>query len=147
MTPFGSPSQKPQNPPDKPTEAEKPPDTTKLTDELATAGGCLGVLVVVFFLVAIFILPHIDPNREQLDKAAGVRDAIMKLFTQGLSATDVELRQLGGYNLEIWIPQREFESISYLDRKALMDAAGRDWCTMADFLLCPTVVVRDEKKR
>lgn len=148
MTPFGSPPQKPpKDPPDKATRAEesKPSEPSKSSDDWAYSIGCGGLLVSAMFVALIFIAPHLDPNKEELDTAADARTAVTKLFSQALPTTDVKLKQLGGYNLEVWTPQKEFESSSYLDRKALMDATGKEWCTTTEFFMCPTVVVRDEK--
>jgi hypothetical protein len=58
---------------------------------------------------------------------------------------ELRLNQIGGENLEVWISQKQFESVAYLDRKTLMDAVGKQWCDTAGITKCPTVVVRDEK--
>jgi anti-sigma factor RsiW len=136
-----------ENPPDNNrTEADKPPQPSKPSDGYwGCLAGLLGFGLVVFFLVTVFIAPRVDPNQEQLATAADARTAITKMFAQALPAAHVELKQYGAYNLEIWIPQREFESITYLDRKALMDSVGSEWYKTAGFLLCSTVTVRDEK--
>jgi hypothetical protein len=133
------------NPPEKPTETKKPPEPASLVDELGTAAGCLFFIFIAFILAAIFVLPHLDPVQKDLDSAADARAVITKIFSQALPATDVKLRQLGADNLEIWLPQKEFESITYLDRKALMDSVGAEWYKTAGFIQFSTVTVRDEK--
>jgi hypothetical protein len=133
------------NPPEKPIEEVKPPDPTTTADGIGAAAGCLGFVFAVFILAAIFILPHVDPSQKDLDAATDARTAVTKLLSQALPATDVMLKQLGGYNLEVWIPQKEFESITYLDRKALMDSVGEEWYKTARFIRFSTVTVRDEK--
>jgi hypothetical protein len=67
------------------------------------------------------------------------------VFAEAFPVSHVELKQYGGFNLEIWIPQKQFVSITYLERKALMDSVGAEWYKTAGFLLCSTVTVRDEK--
>jgi hypothetical protein len=142
MTPFGSSSKKP---PEKQAEAEKPAEPAKSSDEWGCSVGCLGFAFILYILAAIFILPLVDPAQKDVDSAADARAAIAKTFAQALPATDVKLKQLGGYNLEIWILQKEFESITYLDRKALMDSVGAEWYKTAGFIRFSTVTVRDEK--
>ena len=70
---------------------------------------------------------------------------MMKSLSQSFQTDDVQLKQLGGFNLEVWIAKTNFESVSYLDRKSLLDGVGKGWCHSFGGWSCPTIVVRDEK--
>lgn len=80
-----------------------------------------------------------------MDAAAEVRTAITARFAESYPSASVHLKQLGGYNLEIWIARRSFETLGYLDRKALLESVGKDWCDRFGGWECPAIVVREIK--
>jgi hypothetical protein len=137
MTPMDSPRE-PAHPPLKPPEAPKPTDSV---------GGTLGCLfgLAILFLVTIFIIPHANPEKPELESTLDERAAMTKTLAASFPTAAIELKQLGGFNLEVWISKKEFESISYLDRKTLLETVGKPWCDKFGGWKCPTITVRDDK--
>jgi hypothetical protein len=113
--------------------------------------GCLLALLgfgLMLWSILLLVVPHFDAGKQALDTAAAARATVEGTFALVLPNTAVRLRQLGGYNLEVWISQKDFESINYLDRKQLIDRIGVGWCRTATddgWWWLPTISVRDER--
>jgi hypothetical protein len=58
---------------------------------------------------------------------------------------DVRVVQPGWGKLEAWVPGKDFKDMDYLDRKTLVESAGREWCGEASAWLLPLMTVRDLK--
>jgi hypothetical protein len=141
MTPFGA---SPQKPPKKPPEPAKPPSPPSQGDGCSTVAFFV-LAAIIFFLVRPFVVPHLTPDKKEIDADASAREAVAKTLSVSFPTASVRLNQIGGENLEVWISQKEFESVAYLDRKTLMDLVGKQWCEKVSISKCPTVVVRNEK--
>jgi hypothetical protein len=71
------------------------------------------------------------------------RTALNSGFAAQFDTFDIRVVQLGGFNVEVWIPRRNFDSVNYLDRKAFVETSGGAWCSSADGWTSPTLTVRD----
>jgi hypothetical protein len=131
------------HPAEKPSEPAKP-EAKPTDDNIGTGVGCAFVIGLMF-LGTIFMIPHTDAEKAELETAADARAAIVKTLSQSYPTADVQVKQLGGFNLELWISKKNFESISYLDRKGVLETVGRGWCESYGGWECPTITVRDEK--
>lgn len=105
----------------------------------------LVVLGVVCWFAAIYIIPHTDPEKLEVETAAVGRASIATMFSIAFPAAEIQVKQLGGYSLEVWISRRDFESVGYLQRKGLIEIVGKGWCERYGGWTCPTVAVRDDK--
>lgn len=74
-----------------------------------------------------------------------MRATVTKTLSAWYPNATIELKKLGGFNLEVWISKQEFETISYLERKQLLETVGSAWCDRFGDWKCPTMVVRDDK--
>jgi hypothetical protein len=102
-------------------------------------------LVLLFFVIAIPAVPHLDAQKEELEASAKARDAMTKTISAWFPTARIELKQLGGFNLKVWISKHDFETVSYLDRKGLLETVGRSWCESFGGWKCPVIAVRDDK--
>ena len=137
MPPIGAHPQK-RYPP------EEQDETSKSGDNFAAGMGCLLLLGILYF-PAIFIVPHFTPDKTELDSSAAARDAMTKTLSLSFQTDDIQVKQLGAFNLEVWIAKTNFESVSYLNRKSLLESVGKGWCDGFGGWSCPTIAVRDEK--
>jgi hypothetical protein len=112
-------------------------------EEAAGCLGCLGILLVAFFVGAALILPHTSADGADLARMQKYRSDIVARFSVRFDSPNVRVEQLGGFNVEVWIPRHEFDSINYLDRKAFLEQTGAQWCDKVDGWSSPTVTVRD----
>jgi|GEM_PF-2978354 hypothetical protein len=126
-------------PPQKPAEAAKPSNDS-VEEKVGYA-----FLIVVLYFAAILVVPHFDPEKADIEKTADARAAIVKTFSQSFPAAEIQVKQLGAFSLEVWISKKNFESVGYLDRKALVESVGKGWCDLYGGWMFPTVAVRDEK--
>ncbi len=108
--------------------------------------GCLGLLVPVFMLGAAYILPHLSVDARDVSKMDEDRSRIAAGFSGTFRTPNVRVEQLRGFDVEVWVPLHDFDSVNYLDRKALIEQSGGQWCDNADSdWLFPTLTVRDAK--
>jgi hypothetical protein len=119
--------------------AESP--KSKSDDSIDEKMGCVILLGILFFAI-IYAIPHFEPDQFDMHDTREMRSAIVARLTSSFS-TDIQLKQLGGYSLEIWISKKSFESVGYLDRKSILQSIGKDWCDKFGGWKSPTVVVRD----
>lgn len=106
-------------------------------------GGWLLVLALVGWGGVVLYSPHMKADTEDLAKASPAREATASQFAVTMPQADVRLEQLGGFNLEIWISQHDFDSVAYPDRKGFVETVGKTWCGPAPYTLMPSVAIRD----
>jgi len=100
---------------------------------------------VIFYFAAVFISPHIDPEKADIEKTADSRDAIVKFLAKPFPTAEIQVKQLGAFSLEIWIQKKDFETVAYLERRSAVETVGKGWCDLYGGWMCPTVAVRDAK--
>jgi|ERR1035438_9375024 hypothetical protein len=125
-------------PPEKPSEAAKPSDNSGC--------GVVGFfLLVIFYFAAVFISPHLDPEKADIEKTVDSRDVIVKFLAKPFPTAEIQVKQLGAFSLEIWIQKKDFESAAYLERRSAVEAVGKGWCDLYGGWMLPTVAVRDAR--
>jgi hypothetical protein len=127
-----------------PDSAKKPPEAAKPSDN----SGCGAVgfcLLLLFYFAATFIPPHLDPEKADIEKTTESRDTIVKFLAKPFPTAEIQLKQLGSFSLEVWIQKKDFESVSYLERRSALKAVGKGWCDLYGGWMLPTVAVRDAK--
>jgi hypothetical protein len=97
---------------------------------------------MIFAAMAV-ISPYTNADGTDLARMEKTRSDLATSFSLEFGASDVRIEQQGGFNVQVWIPRRAFESVDYLDRKAFMEASGNQWCNNADGASSPTLTVKD----
>jgi len=108
--------------------------------------GCSAWLVLLALMgwgAVVTYSPHTKADTEALDKAATARGAVAYQFALTIPQADIRLEQLGGFNLEVWITQHDFDSMPYPDRKGFVERVGKAWCGPVEQMLLPSLAIRD----
>jgi hypothetical protein len=98
----------------------------------------------------VFYSPYTEPNPLEVLSCTNARNSVGLFVEAGLpSNAEVRVEQRGGFNLEVWVNKRDWESIPYPDRKGFTADAGKRWCEHPDIrekhVFLPSVKVRDLK--
>jgi ethanolamine ammonia-lyase large subunit len=106
--------------------------------------GCLVILALIGWGVGVFYSTHKEADLEDDQKATEARAMIQSQFALRLpESTDIRLHQKGGFNLDVFIERRAFESVPYPDRAGFIETAGKAWCDHVEQAMLPSLTVRD----
>jgi hypothetical protein len=125
------------------------------TDPLRNRENPLRILLSRAFLVfalawvvGVWYYPH--ARADPMDENTGInaqRQVALRLLETWPERLDYRVVQRGGFNLEIWVVLRDFESIPYPDRKGFVEKLGKTWCEHPDLkehqVWLPSVSIRD----
>jgi len=106
--------------------------------------GCLLFLGIIGYAVVVFYSPHKDPDSTDVTAASQASTAVAAQLALGLpGSAETRIQQRGGFNLEIFVAQRDFESVSYPDRTSFVKIVGTSWCDHVEKTWFPSVAIRD----
>jgi hypothetical protein len=110
--------------------------------------GCLvllGVMLgVIGYAVGVFYSPHKDPDPSDMTAASQASSTVATQLALGLPpSAETRIQQRGGFNLDVFVAQHDFESVPYPDRKDFVKAVATGWCDHVEKTWIPSVAIRD----
>ena len=118
-------------------------------DQLKVLLWGLAILAALIFAVwwSVYSFLYAPSQKLHMRKATldPLKLSVESKLSEIVSTSVVRLEALGGYNLDIYIKQDEFEAVPYPDRAAVVEQVGKAWGDKVEHTYLPAVRFRDMK--